>query len=69
MSGFEWLTLVVFYLICVFLSMAAFGKVHKHSRYHTSEDDKTGAIVGSIFAAPICLLVCMCIIIYRKVND
>ena len=69
MPVIEWIILGLFYIIGIILCMAAFAKVHKSSKTYTNDEDRIGAIVGSLFLWPICLLVCVCIIVYRKVYD
>ncbi len=69
MSAAEWLGLIVLYVAGSALCMAAFAKAHKMSGERVTGDEKSGAIVGSICAWPICLVICIGLIVYRKVYD
>ncbi len=66
MSTIEIATLALVYVVGSILCMAAFGRVHKESDSYTSSEDKAAAIMGSLLAWPICLVVCVGIIAYRK---
>lgn len=68
MSITEILLYSALYTFGVILTMAAFGKVHRTSNDYISNEDKQMAIFGSLLLWPICLLVCLGILAYRKTN-